>query len=161
MARPGRKVNKEKQEMFAKWLSLRKDKRVPATQTEWCEQNDVGTATAWRWKNDAEVRKLAMQYRMEIAEDSMADIVQALTNEAKDGQLPHAKFLMELLGDYVPTSMQKHQVDVTGVTGNGMTQYMVEFIAEEAVDHPSLEDYGISVDDMKTALLDLIIEEEE
>lgn len=97
--------------------------------------------------------------RLEIAEDSMADIINALTTEAKGGELNHAKFLMELMGDYVPSSQVKHQVEGSISGANGFSQEQIDFAAELLVEHDKLSKHKIHVEDMREALTEILMEE--
>ena len=159
MAKRGPKLDLEKRKAFAIWWSLPKAKRVPSTIGEWCEENEIVQSTTWRWRKDTDFRKMVLQYRFEIAEDSMTDIVGALKDKALDGELGHIKFIMEVLGDYLPTSQLKHQVDASSIGSNGFSADMIEYLATELVEHDDLAKYNVAEKDMRGALLEILMEE--
>lgn len=151
----GRPVNTEKQEAFAQWFSLHKNRRVPRTLNEWLEENKVAHSTTWRWRQDPAFRQKILGYRMETAEESMTDIIEGLKDRAVEGELGQAKFLFELLGDYLPKQEINHNVQAD-VGANGFSEEMLEFVAEEMLDHPKMVEMpkGDLVDILTTILIE-------
>lgn len=154
----GRPADEEKMDRFALWFAIPKDQRVPATIGEWCERNDVAPSTAYRWRQDPDYRRKILAYRLELADDSMADIIKGLTTKAKDGELGQAKFLMELMGDFIPKSEMNVNHNMESGGSMDMNPEMIEFIAEEMLDHPSM--VKMNSEDLIKVLSDVMLDGE-
>lgn len=151
----GRPREEAKREAFALWWSLPKAKRVPKGLYDWMEENDVSHASTWRWRKEPEFRQKVLTMRLELAEDSMTDVIQGLTNKAKEGELGQAKFLLELLGDYLPKS--ELNVVTDGGSSAGISESMIEFAAEEMLNHPKMVE--MPLDDLIFVMKDILLEE--
>ena len=153
----GRPRNQEKMDAFARWWALPKSKRDPATLTAWGEENEVGQATLWRWKKNPDFRQAVLTLRLEVVDESMTDIIDGLSGKAKEGELGQAKFLMELMGDYTTKSQIEHKV--TGGGGSGLNRDLVEFAAQEMLDHPKMP--AMPLEDLVEILAETLLEEDE
>lgn len=81
-------------ERFADWLSTPEPLRVPASQAEFCLQNQITAVTAWRWRQDDRFRALVLgKIRARFAEDIPA-VVQAMIDKAKGGDVKAAELVL-------------------------------------------------------------------
>ncbi len=135
-AQIGRPVDLKKREAFAIWWSVPKSQRNPKTIDAWCTENDVVPSTTYRWRQDPEFRSMVLNLRMEVVDEHLPDVIKSLTEKAKEGELHHAKFLMEILGDYLPKSEVHHTMEGGG--GFELSEELIEFIASEMLEHEDM-----------------------
>lgn len=158
---PGRPRDQEKFEAFAHWYAQPKSKRNPPTAKEWAEQNDVSAgSTLTRWKDKLEFKQLVLKLRVDVIDEFVPDILSAVADKAMEGELGHAKWLMELGGDYTPRREVTHQHNVVGGgggLGGVVSDEMIDFLTEEILSHPKMVEMPYNV--LREILSDTLMEE--
>lgn len=154
----GRPRNNEVRETFATWLASPREQRIPRFLNEFCEQYGTTQPTTYRWKQDPEFKALVFKKRLGGVEDRLTNIINALGDKAEAGELGEAKFLMELLGEYLPKSQVQHNVTNTGVMET-MSPEMIEFVANEMLEHEDMVEMDLNK--LITVLSDVLVVEDE
>jgi hypothetical protein len=88
---------------FAKYLT---DPNRVGTQEEWARKHGVAASTLSDWKRHPEVRGLLSQWR-ETYKPDFAQVVDAMFQKAKAGDVQAARLLGDWLGENAPTKIDQ------------------------------------------------------
>ena len=84
---------------YADWLAQPTQLRTPATHRDWAGENGVSEVTLWRWRRQPEFRQqMAERIRGWFLEE-MPDVVKALVDKAKEGNVKAAELLLRHIGE--------------------------------------------------------------
>lgn len=92
-----KKFKPEKLEVI-EWLATPKSERC--TQQELAEEIGVASKTIWEWKKDEELMDAVISRKKELVRsEDLVEIVDALVEKAKKGNIKQAEFLFDWLGE--------------------------------------------------------------
>ena len=92
-------INEQKMREYAAWLSLPKAERVPKSKTGWATEHDCDRSELYEWeKNDKFLGMVKDIHRGYFAPADITKIFEAVKKKALEGNVPAAKFVMEVSG---------------------------------------------------------------